>query len=558
MNNAVSPDTNTFPTDLIERVDIVTGGDSAVYGSDAIAGVVNFILKDHYQGLELRGQGAVSEQGLGGSYYASLLAGKNFAGDRGNVAINAEFAHASDFYASEDNNLNHLDQFVSVDTNPPGLLNGSNGIPDRTFFRDVRSVTTSNGGLVRFGTRQCGKDKFGKSYRCTFLFQPDGTLVPQTGTRIGLAPNGSIVGGNGATRREGDQVGLSPRVDRYAINLIGHFEITPALVPFVEAKFVRTDTLGSSSGPAFFNGGAFNGDPREQPRLDNPFLSTQAHDLIVSQLVAANGGVASDYTGDTQFTLRENLLGLGVRQEQAQRDTYRIVAGLKGVLSKNLRYEVSANYGEFHEPTRVLGNLNVQRFVLALDSTRDPNGNIVCRSRIDSAAAFGYANATGTPSEIASILATDVATCVPINPFGEGNISRAARNYVISDTVSTGKITQFVANGFVSGDSGGFFKLPGGPIGFSLGAEYRRETNSYQEGRLVEQGYTFYNALPTFHPPAFEVTEGFGELRVPLLADKRFFHELTLSGAGRVAGYKGSTGIVYAYNGGVDWAPVRD
>ena len=106
LNNAVSPDVNTFPTDLIERVDVVTGGDSAVYGSDAIAGVVNFILKDHFQGLELRGQGGTNVEGNGGSYYASLLAGTNFAQDRGNVAVNVEYAQQQDFFASQTQHFN--------------------------------------------------------------------------------------------------------------------------------------------------------------------------------------------------------------------------------------------------------------------------------------------------------------------------------------------------------------------------------------------------------------------------------------------------------------------
>ena len=99
LNNAVSPDVNTIPTDLIERVDVVTGGDSAIYGSDAIAGVVNFVLKDKFDGLQARVQGGISQHGDAGNYYASLLGGKNFAGGRGNVAINLEYARQNDFYA---------------------------------------------------------------------------------------------------------------------------------------------------------------------------------------------------------------------------------------------------------------------------------------------------------------------------------------------------------------------------------------------------------------------------------------------------------------------------
>lgn len=543
--NAVSPDTNTFPTDLIERVDVVTGGDSAVYGSDAIAGVVNFVLKDHFKGLEVRAQNGINFEGNGNSRYLSVLGGMNFGGDRGNVAVNLEYAGQDAFFASDTAHFSQDNRFLTVHVAGDGTTT-----PNNLFFNDIRSAGYSNGGLVRFTTGQSGQDYRGVNYRSTFLFQPDGTLVPQTGSRVGLGPSGSFIGGNGANFLEGDQLGLQPQLSRYAVNLIGHFEVSPAFTPFVEAKFVRTNSVGSASGPAFINGGTL-GDPREAPRLDNPFLGTQAHDLIVNQLILANGGTSADYPGSSQFNLRENLLGLGSRQESAKRDTYRIVAGARGRFNNGWSYEVSANYGHFEESTTILGNLNVQRFLLAMDSARAPDGSIVCRSQIDPTAAIPYVAGS-------NLLNGDVAACHPLNPFGQGNISRAARNYVIQDTVSKGRITQFVASGSLSGDSAGFIKLPGGPIGFSLGAEYRRETNRFSEDPLVQQGYTFYNSIPSFSPPAFAVTEGFGEIRLPILKDKPFFRDLTISGAGRVSAYKGSAGIVYAYNGAVEYSPVSD
>jgi outer membrane receptor protein involved in Fe transport len=142
--------------------------------------------------------------------------------------------------------------------------------------------------------------------------------------------------------------------------------------------------------------------------------------------------------------------------------------------------------------------------------------------------------------------------------FGEGNLSQAARDYILQDTVSRGKITQFVANAFISGDSSQWFSLPGGPVGFALGAEYRRETNFYREDPLIEAGLTFYNSIPSFTPPAFAVKELFGELRLPILRDVPFFNQLTVSGAARLADYRGTTGTVYSYNAGIDWAPIRD
>jgi outer membrane receptor protein involved in Fe transport len=559
LSSGVATDINTIPTDLIDRVDIVTGGDSAVYGSDAIAGVVNFVLKDHYQGLALHAQGGISEHGDAGSYFASLVAGKNFADGRGNIAVNLEYARQNDFYASDRSDLQTVTNFVIVDTDPGGTPNGSDGNPDRILFSDIRSATTSDGGFLSFAspTGACGKDKDARNFNCTFLFQPDGSLVAQTGTRVGLAANGNFLGGNGYVGREGRLLGILPRNTRYSANALGHFEFSPAAELFFEAKYVRTNTLRSVSGPAFIQGttlSAFGGDNRESPRLDNPYLTAASRALITSQLIAAGGANPPVITDATRFALRENLTQLGFRQEAAKRETYRAVVGLRGEFNDGWKYEIAANYGEFKEATRVLGNMNVQRFLLAMDTTRNAAGQIVCRSQIDPAAAR---STNPTNAYAAGNLANDVASCVPLNPFGFGNISQAARNYVVQDTISGGKITQFDVSAFVSGDTGKWFKLPGGPVGFAIGAEYRSETNYFHEDPLIENGETFYNSIPTFTSPAFMVKEAFAELRLPVLKNLPFAHELTLTAAGRVSDYRAS-GTTWAYNFGGEYAPIPD
>ncbi len=568
--NAVSPDTNTFPTDLIERVELITGGSSAVYGSDAIAGVANFILKQDFEGLGLRAQGGITSYGDAGAYSGSIVAGTNFADGRGNIAINAEYARQNQYFA-RGRPFERQDAFVTVDTDPASAANGSDGIPDRLFYRDIRSATLNNTGLVRFGGRaalNCGTATNGSFFNCPYAFQPDGTLTPVTGTRVGIGPNGSFIGGNGENFRTGDQFQLTPQLDRYNLNVLAHFTVSDAFEPFIEAKYARTNSSGTgNSGPAFFTGATF-GDPqvlvdgtgnpildadgfeisdsREQPRLSNPFLSAQARALITSQLTLDNGAAPLP---DDRFTLRENLLGLGARTEKAKRDTYRIVAGVRGTFNDDWKYEVSANYGEFREKTKVLGNLNVQRFLLGVDAVVDPgSGQIVCNSKINP-----LARTPLVPG--AAQLAADIAACVPVNPFG-GQFTQAQRDYLLVDTVSKGKITQFDALATLSGDLSQLFELPGGPVGFAIGGEYRRETNFFQADPLVQQGYTFYNALQTFSPPRFEVGEAFAEVRVPVLKDQ-FIHELTLTGAGRVARYKGSVGTVYAYNGGIDLSPFE-
>lgn len=601
LNNAVSVDVNTIPTDLIEAVDIVTGGNSAVYGSDALAGVVNFRLKSNFTGLQIRAQGGVSDKGDAGTYFVSATAGKNFADGRGNVAVNLEYARTNALFASDRKAYQQNNTFITTNIDAAGVGVGGNlnydGIPDASFFNDVRSGTVFDGGLVSFvgapagatSTANCGRDPLGRAYTCNYLFQPGGSIVQETGTRVGIAggsaavpsgaPAGSFLSGNGNTRREGVLVQLLPQINRYSANLIGHFDVSDAFVPFIEAKYVRVDSVSlGGSGPAFFTGSTIDG-LYERPRLDNPFLdaasratlSTLALQAINNNQSPTTGGAISAATaaalrsqvanGSLRFILRKNLTDLGSRREDARRETYRFVGGFRGNLNDTFNYELSANYGEFKEQTRVLGNIDVQRLALALDAVRNPAGQIVCGSQIDATRA-NAGPLVGTPgldrNGNAANLASDISACQPINPFGTGSISSAARNYVLRNTVSGGKITQLDLLASVAGDTSKFFNLPGGAPAFSLGAEYRRETNYFKADPFVEQGYTFYNALAPFNPPSFEVKEAFGELRLPLLKDFPFAKSLTVSAAGRVSDYKGSAGTVYTYNLNAEYAPIPD
>ena len=582
INNGNAVDINTLPTDLIDRVDIVTGGNSSIYGSDAIAGVVNFIIKDHFEGVKVHAQTGISTYGDAGNEYISLVAGTNFADGRGNIAINAEFAHQKDYYASGRSNLRQNDAFVVVDTDAASAP--SDDVKDRIFYRDLRGATISLGGQLGFrypnASPGCGVDAVGSAFTCAYLFQPDGSLVNQTGLRVGLGPNGNFVGGNGTTSREGELVVLSPDLKRYVFNAVGHFEISPAFVPFFEAKYVRTEAFGSQSGP-FFSQGQTLGDGaeiigfsdrsysnggtrfvnREGIRLDNPYLSTGARNTVTQQLTAAiNAGVnpntgtlyvpanatpaqiaagavnkaaalAQVQAGTFRFSLRRNWLDLGARDEQIKRETFRVVAGIRGDFNTDWNYEISANYGEHKENNLITGNVNTQRYLLALDTTRNAQGQIVCRSQVT--AAYAGDDLAGNAAK----LAADVAACVPLNPFGEGNVSDAAKAYILTPTSAVGKASQLVVSGFVSGNLGQLFQLPGGPVGFSVGGEYRRETLSYDLDDLTQAGYAFYNAIPPFTAPSFEVKEAFAELSVPLVKDVFLLKELTLNGSARVADY---------------------
>jgi outer membrane receptor protein involved in Fe transport len=583
-NSASSVDINTIPTELVERVDIVTGGNSAVYGSDAIAGVVNFVLKQNFDGLEIRAGDGIPQYGAGGNRYVSFIAGKNFAEGRGNITIAGEYSLQDRLFGSQIPWLRTANGFVTNDTD----ASGSDGIPDTVFARDIRSSTIARYGLIAFAeTRNpaapCGTGlksggvNPGTNYNCNYIFNSLGDLVPQTGGRTSTGPNGTFLGGNGDTGREDQLLSVMPYNQRWTANLLGHYKFSDAFDFFVEAKYARVHTIGSNSGPAFDQGsGVTFNDERADFRLDNPFLSAQSRTTITNQILASGstpgltGGTALNAAdlaaiadGSFRFTVARNLTDLGIRDEDALRETYRVVLGVRGDITPHLNYEISGNYGRTNENIKILGNVNVQRLMLAFDSGIDPNNpgaGIQCRSKFDPAARFGALDDVGNPDAAQANLAADIAACVPYNPFG-GKDNSAAKNYIDSNSGDHGHLTQMDATAFVSGDSGGFFNLPGGPIGLVVGGEWRREDALFKADPDVENGLTFLNALQTFNPPALEVKEGFGELNIPILKDLPFFKSLSLSGAARVSSYNkayGSTGTVFAYNFGGEWAPTQD
>jgi outer membrane receptor protein involved in Fe transport len=590
LNNAVSPDINTIPSDLIERVDIVTGGNSAIYGSDAIAGVVNFILRRDYEGFQFRGHAGINEEGFGGNQYVSAMYGMNFGDDRGNVTVHGEYAHQERVFASQIPWSDQNDGFLVVDVDSGGLPGNSDNFPDRAFFRDIRSASIHYSGLVpitqRTGAANCGvglgataggPTPTGTPYNCTFIFNAQGQLVPQTGTRVGTGIIGSIVGGNGQTGREGSIFSVLPFTERYNFNVLAHYEFSDLFEVFAEAKWNRVNALGNNAGPSFIQGTGGTLDFRERVRLDNPFLRPEDRAFIANQILTtrcntdlqvvcpAAGNLTAAQTaavtaGTYRFVISRLLTDVGLRDEDFQRDTVRVVGGVRGAFWDDWSYEVSANYGKFEEDITTDGFIDRQRMALAMDAGLDPaTGTIRCRSQFDPAAALPSQRGETGALAAANLarLPADIAACVPYNPFGNPDNSASVAYFARTFTASS-SLEQVIFNGFVSGDSSSLFELPGGPVSFALGAEYRRESAFYQQDPFVTDGFTNGVSIPTFAPPDFEVKEAFAELRIPILSDMPFFHELTVSGAARVADYQGSTGVVWAYNAGADWAPVRD
>lgn len=533
-------DVNTIPVDLLERVDVVTGGNSAVYGSDAVAGVVNFVLKRSFEGLTAKGQGGISSRGDRGNYFGSITWGKNFADGRGNIAVSAEYAKTNPLYFRDRDYLTGAYsgrcQFQTVEPTG-GEPFGTDGIFDTNFECGVKNGSISDGGTI-------GRVGVGQYLR----FDANGNLftdIPTGNYEAGGSSN--INGGQGSTLRNTGQ--LAAGLDRYSINLLGHFDVSDAFRPYVEAKFVHVNALQEGQ-PSFFQGsipGFFGGGSNLS--CSNPFLSAQN--------ITALQAVGRCALPTSTFTMSRFNVDFGGRGEKHKRDTYRIVGGVEGTFNDDWHYDLSVNYGHLQTKLDSLNNLklfdlngNDDGFLLALNAVLAPVG-------------FTGTNFTLNGAGQKVVCAVNSVTntrpdCVPINVFGLGKPSAAALAFVNTTGHREEKASELDVLFSVNGDLSQLFELPGGPVGFALGGEYREETASSFFDDLTASGGTFLNAIQPFNPPKLTVKEAFGEVSIPLLKDMPFTKELTIGAAARVSDYNSTAGTVWAWNVQGIWAPIED
>jgi outer membrane receptor protein involved in Fe transport len=560
-------DVNTIPVDLIERIDVVTGGNSAVYGSDAVAGVVNFVMKRDFDGFSIRGQAGLSSRGDRGTAFASAVYGKNFADGRGNIAVSAEWTRQEALYANQRDHLTGAYsgrcQFQTVDVTG-GEPAAGDGIFDTEFMCGVRNQTISDAGT--FG----GIDPSSSTQRRFLRFDATGNVIIDTPTRSFGTISGNQIGGLGSTLFNTGQ--LLAQVDRYAFNVMAHYDFSDAFSPFVEAKYVRTETLGEGQ-PSFFTSvpGTLGGPPI---RCDNGFFSSQ-------NLTALRGfGICGATTAGTTIPGSTTLRGttaqtsplarfntdFGGRIGSSKRETYRVVGGVKGTFNEDWKYEVALNYGRFDATT------NSQRNLYLFDINGNPDGFNIAVDAVIAPVGFSGTNFVTNSAGERVICRVNAVTntrpdCLPVNVFGQNMNSAEVLSFIHRDGQIIEHSEQFVASVNLGGDLSQLFELPGGPIGFALGAEYREEKGNVSIDALSASGGTFLNALSDFCPPSnttdlcpdkLTVKELYGEVVLPLVKDVPFFKELTVNGAARVSDYNNSTGTVWAWNVQGVWAPISD
>ncbi|WP_235600788.1 MULTISPECIES: TonB-dependent receptor domain-containing protein [unclassified Sphingobium] len=523
ISGTAAVDINTIPTDLIEGVDVLIGGASAIYGADGVSGVVNFRLKRDFDGLKASGQIGISSRGDAGQRYGSLTYGKNFAGGRGNIALSYEFREqdrVSSFdRARTGNPLKHY----GIVRNPADFPDDP-AVPDRIPMNDLRYADSSPDGAVVLNVADCLDEDIGI---CDPVFTGSGKAYDR-GTL--LPSSGGLTQGGDSTPLAGYQGDLQAYNRVHNFNLFSHYDLSDAVSFFFEAKYVRNRTFTLAQ-PSF--------DFFTYLTPENPYLQDRF-------------GV--DATAEGALVSRDNF-DLGIRGESNNRETMRFVGGFEGQISDHARYELSYVFGQTKSKIKLTDYRIADRYFAALDAVRDPDtGNVVCRSTL-----FPNENIDPNNYDAPAMTFTPGANggCVPLNILGNGVRSQAAVDWINADIMNRAKLQQHVVSGSISGDFGEFFELPGGPVGFALGAEYRKEKSRFVPDELLQQGALADFSLQLPEKGSFDVKELFGELSIPLLKQVPFVYNLSFGAALRLSDYS-TIGKTTTWKVDGSYAPIPD
>jgi outer membrane receptor protein involved in Fe transport len=527
LDGSSTVDLNVIPTQFLDRIDVLTGGASSLYGSDAIAGVVNFVYKRDFEGLSADGQVGITEEGDDIRYQTSLTAGANIADGRGNIMVHLG-------YSNEEGVLSRQRANTAVDDSDTSALSGDladYGVPTEPFYSSYPEQ-----GRFLVGGR-------------TFTYSPAGQLQPCSTTNGATCSSalGTGVGPNGFNRQYYRTIAVP--VERYLFSTVARYDVTDHVTAVMEATYNKTQSSRIIEPFALASDGSTGVYPASgRMPIENYIMRDTDNDGVAERILVANplvpaamAAVATDVDGDglRDLGFARRISEFGTRSGSTTRDYFRFVVGLEGsLMDERFRWDLSYNFGQVTENQISNGQVNVVNFRDALAVQQD----------------YDDLNGNGSTADFICISAEARANgCVPANIFGKGNISQAAVDYIQAQSSFQTKIQQQVVQGNISGSA---FELPAGPLGVAVGFEYRRENSAADHDALTNQGLNAGNVLPdTFG--SFDVVEGYAEVRVPILADKPFFNLLELGGAYRVADYS-TVGSVSSYNVQATWEPIPE
>jgi outer membrane receptor protein involved in Fe transport len=525
-------DVNIVPNLLVQRVDIVTGGASAAYGSDAVSGVVNFVLNRSFTGITGVAQAGASERGDNGNYRLGIAGGMSFADGRGHLLLSAEtFSNDGMLRSERALGLGGYSYVGSVPgcVNPtpaatPTACNAGGTLNPYTLASNVKLIASSEYGKITAGPFT------------NFRFTETGALVPfVSGTLTGT--NGYAIGGDGYQISPETQA-VAP-LKTYQGYARASFDFTPDITGYVQGTFTRSDlnyvslanSLVAPQGATLFSG--------------NPYLPAE---------------IQAAFTPAAQSISLSKYGASAPRPHTDERtDFWMVTAGLDGRFG-DWRWNVAYNHGDSKHSVAQRGVWDWRNFYAAVDAVRDPSGAIVCRATLDADPA----------------IRARYAGCRPFNVLlsGDAYASQPGYSYVVGTSQYQARTKQ---DSFTASLQGALFDLPAGPVDLAVGAEYRRQTldlvtnadpslldtaterNAYFGGlRGVAPASLFYwlTNVGSAHGK-LNVKEAFAEIAVPVLKDTPFFQELSLNAAGRYTDYS-TSGSVKTWKLGATWKPVND
>lgn len=488
-------DINTIPSQLIERVEVVTGGASAAYGSDAVSGVVNFILDKKFTGFKSEVAGGATTYGDNANYKVSATAGTAFAGGRGHVILSGSH-NQQEGVLEADRDWNKLGwQIVNNPT-----YSATNGQPQRLLLSGIAPSNATPGGIIVAGPlRGVAFGEGGRPYQFNY-----GPLISGSAMQGGDWETSSLhVRGQS----------LEPKLRSDNVFARVSFDVTDNVEVYVQSNWYENRNRSNAYPNEYFGG-----------------LVVQSDNAFLPASVAARAQAA----GPT-FTMGTSNFDMGTVSIDTGRKVIRNVVGANGsfdAFEKNWSWDAYYQNGISKSSESADNSLNLVRFAEAIDARVSPvTGSIVCRSTLT--------NANNG--------------CVPYNPFGIGVNSEAALNYVLGRPHRDQKFEQNVVAASVQGTP---FQGWAGPISMATGIEHRKEEASGESTAAdLARVYFAGNYIPTFG--SYNVTEGFVETVVPLLTDAPFARSLELNAAARFTDYS-TSGSVVTWKAGFTYRPFDD
>jgi len=490
-------DLNNVPLALVQRVDVLTGGASTTYGADAVSGVVNFITRRDFAGIDINLSEQITERGDGNVFRADVTIGANFDDGRGNATFSVGYQEADPVYQ---------------------------GARDYSLFT-ISSTTGGGGGS-------------GTAVPSRFLIGPG--AIRQTNGADGAATAFLPTAAFTAFNFNPYNVYQVP-FERFNIYGSANYQISDAIEIYTRGLFSK-NTVDTIIAPS----GAFG--IAVQLNLNNPFLNTATR----NSFCAGNGINAADCAaaaaaglrpGDAAYRevttqLFRRAVEVGPRISDYRNTVFDYRLGARGGITDSIDWDVFGSYGEADQVQEIQGYTLNSRVRQSLLAYATPGGN-VC--------------------------ANDANGCVPIDWFGSaGNPSWTAAAIDFLNEVSTVRtsVTLAQARGTISGDFGWTMPWASQPVSFAVGGEFREYTAAQSSDALAQGGDLggAGGAAPNI-AGGYNVYEAFGELIVPIVADRPFFDELTLEAGIRYSSYNvdapGSPSFTTTtWKVGGSWAPI--